>query len=78
MPSKRNMITYAIVVDWPDIRCLLVVRKNISLTYIMFHLKSKINNITLTKINVEVKNAFVEANSIIPNNVLNLDASNFF
>ena len=64
--------------DWLDIGCVLVVNQNISWTCTRFHLKNKISIIALGKVNVDVSNVVVEANSIILIGELNLDISDLF
>ena len=75
---KRSMRTYAIIMDWIDIGRVHIVWKNILWTYIRFHLKNKISNITLIEVNIGINNALVEANFIILIDALKLDNSNLF
>ena len=69
---------YLIDVDWLNIEHVHVVHKNISWTCTRFHLKNKISNIFLFETNVDVKNTFVEVNSISLIDALNQNVSNPF
>ena len=75
---KISMRTYAIIMDWLDIRCVSVVCQNILWICIKFHLKNKISNIALVEANVDINNALVEVNSIISIDALNLNVSDLF